>query len=41
MSRFSAFGYGYFDYAALIYYISVTGIFLFLTVRVYDSRRWA
>ena len=41
LSRFSAFGYGYFDYAALIYYISVTGIFLFLTVRVYDSRRWA
>lgn len=41
LSRFSAFGYGYFDYAALIYYISVTGVFLFLTVRVYDSRRWA
>lgn len=41
MSRFSGFGYGYFDYAALIYYISVTGVFLFLTVRVYDSRRWA
>ena len=41
LSRFSAFGYGYFDYAALIYYISITGVFLFLTVRVYDSRRWA
>lgn len=41
MSRFSAFAYGFFDYAALIYYISVTAIFLFLTVRVYDSRRWA
>ena len=41
LSRFSAFGYGYFDYAALIYYVSVTGVFLFLTVRVYDSRRWA
>jgi ABC-2 type transport system permease protein len=39
-SRYSNFTYGIFDYAALIYYISVTFVFLFLTVRVYERRRW-
>lgn len=41
LTRFSGFGYGMFDYSALVYYISIIGIFLFLTVRVYDSRRWS
>lgn len=41
LTRFSAFSYGYFDFAALFYYISIIAVFLFLTVRVYDSRRWA
>jgi ABC-2 type transport system permease protein len=41
LSRFSSFSYGYFDIAALIYYLSITAVFLFLTVRVYDRRRWA
>jgi ABC-2 type transport system permease protein len=41
LSRFSAFSYGYFDIAALVYYVSITAVFLFLTVRVYDRRRWA
>ncbi len=41
LSRFSAFSYGNFDFAALIYYLSITAVFLFLTVRVYDKRRWA
>ena len=41
LSRFSAFSSGYFDIAALIYYFSITAVFLFLTVRVYDRRRWA
>lgn len=40
LSRFSAFSSGYFDFAALLYYISLTGVFLLLTVRVYDKRRW-
>lgn len=39
-SRFSVFGNGVFDYAALLYYASIAFIFLFLTVRVYEKRRW-
>lgn len=38
-SRFDAFVYGYFDISALIYYISITGIFLFLSERVFQARR--
>jgi len=40
MRRFSNFVYGLLDPAALVYYFSITGVFLFLTVRVYDKRRW-
>lgn len=40
ISRFSNFTNGVFDYAALIYYVSLTFVFLFLTVRVYERRRW-
>lgn len=40
-SRFSGFTSGRFDFAALIYYISITFIFLFFTVRVYTRRRYA
>jgi ABC-2 type transport system permease protein len=39
-SRFQAFTAGYFDIAALIYYLSVSFIFLYLTVRIYDRRRY-
>ena len=39
-SRFQAFTAGYFDIAALVYYISVAFIFLYLTVRIYDRRRY-
>lgn len=38
-ARFDAFVYGYFDVGALIYYISITGIFLFLSERVFQARR--
>ncbi|MGM9666239.1 MAG: ABC transporter permease [Eubacteriales bacterium] len=38
-SRFENFSYGMFDIGALIYYISVTGVFIFLTVRVFEARR--
>jgi len=41
MSRFSNFSYGIFDFSALLYYFSVCFIFMFLTVRVYDKRRWS
>ena len=40
ISRFSGFSQGVFDFAALVYYCSLAFIFLFLTVRVYEKRRW-
>ena len=40
LSRFNAFSYGLFDFSALLYYFSLTFVFLFLTVRVYEKRRW-
>ena len=39
-TRFSTFTNGYFDLASVVYYASVTAIFLYLTVRVYDRRRY-
>ncbi len=39
-SRFANFTNGVFDYAAVAYYASIMFIFLFLTVRVYEKRRW-
>ena len=40
LSRFSAFKLGIVDYSAILYYLSITGVFILLTVRVYDKRRW-
>ena len=40
-TRFSNFSAGYFDIAALLYYLSIMGVCIFLTVRVYEKRRWA
>lgn len=40
-SRFQAFTSGYFELASVIYYLSVSGIFLWLTIRVYDRRRYS
>ena len=40
MSRFYNFGYGLFDFAAIFYYISLCAVFVFLTIRIYDRRRW-
>lgn len=39
LSRYQGFANGYFDISSLVYYISVSGIFLYLTVRIYDRRR--
>ena len=39
-SRFGNFTYGVVDIAALIYYLSIASVFVFLTVRVYEKRRW-
>ena len=40
VSRYTAFSQGVFDYASLLYYASLAFVFLFLTVRVYEKRRW-
>lgn len=40
-NRFTMFTYGIIDWSALVYYASVSFVFLFLTVRVYERRRWA
>lgn len=40
-SRYVNFAAGVFDWPALVYYISLSGVFLFLTVRVLEKRRWA
>ena len=40
LSRFSKFGYGIFDFSALLYYLSLAFVFIFLTIRVYEKRRW-
>ena len=40
MSRFSNFTSGILDFTSILYYLSITGVFLMLTARVYDKRRW-
>lgn len=40
-SRFGNFVYGIFDISAILYYASICFVFLFLTVRIYERRRWA
>ena len=39
-TRFQGFVNGYFDIASAVYYLSISAIFLYLTVRVYDRRRF-
>lgn len=39
-TRFQTFVNGYFDLASAVYYISVAAIFLYLTMRIYDRRRY-
>ncbi len=39
--RYYTFTAGVFDITAIVYYISLTVVFLFLTIRVYEKRRWA
>ena len=40
-SRYVNFTYGIFDIAAAVYYVSITAVFLFLAIRVYERRRYA
>lgn len=39
-SRYTAFTYGIFDIGAIIYYLSISGVFLFLAVRVFEARKY-
>lgn len=39
-ARYDYFTYGFFDIGALIYYISLTCVVLFLTVRVFEARKY-
>ena len=39
-TRFQTFTNGYFDLASVVYYLSVAGVFVYLTIRVYDRRRY-
>lgn len=40
-SRYSYFSYGLFRYDSLVYFISLSAVFLFLTIRVFEKRRWS
>lgn len=40
-TRFQAFLSGYVDFSSIIYYISVAAIFVYLTIRIYDRRRYS
>lgn len=40
-ARYSNFAAGVFDYSTVVYFSSLTALFLFLTVRVFEKRRWA
>ena len=40
LGRFTNLVNGVFDVAAAVYFISLAAIFVFLTVRVYENRRW-
>lgn len=40
-SRFGNFQNGLFDFASILYYASICFVFVFLTVRAYEKRRWS
>ena len=39
-SRYGALAAGRFDFTAILYYISISGAFLLLTIRVFERKRW-
>lgn len=41
LGRFTNFTSGVFDISALVYFASLAFVFLFITVRVYEKRRWS
>ena len=40
-THFQTFVAGYFDIASVLYYLSVGGIFVWLTIRIFDRRRYS
>ena len=40
MNRFTGFGLGYIDLSSVVYYISITAVFVFLTVQSIEKKRW-
>lgn len=40
-SRYTNLSYGIIDPAALLYYFSICFVFIFLTVRIFEKRRWS
>ena len=40
-SRYAEFTSGLFNLSSVLFYVSTVVIFLFLTVRVYEKRRWS
>ncbi len=41
LDRFALLTIGRFDVSAIVYFISVCFVFLFVTVRIYEKRRWS
>ena len=41
LSRYQDMNSGILDFTSIIYYLSFTAVFLFLTTRVIDKRRWS
>lgn len=41
LDRYVNFRFGLFDFSSVLYYVSLTVVFLFITVRVLEKRRWA
>lgn len=41
ITRFQGFTMGVFDLSAIVYYLSISALFIFLTVRVIEKRRWS
>ena len=39
--RFSNFSTGLFDFSAILYFLSLTVLFLFIIIRIIDKRRWS
>ncbi|MDL2233524.1 ABC transporter [Ruminococcaceae bacterium OttesenSCG-928-L11] len=41
MKRYEVFTQGIFDFSSIVFFLSVSAIFIFLTVRVQEKRRWS